>query len=84
MDVVSIPPEEVHQYFNQTGSFFEWTIPNEFGCSQKKETVLSIENGCVPFFELNRSHSKKGTLPISIGFSPYHQWTNPIPNGLQS
>jgi hypothetical protein len=83
MDVVSIPPEYLCQYFNRTGSFFEWTVPNEFGAPPKKWTVLPFENGCLPFFELNRSYSRKGTLPISIRSSLYHQWTNPIPNRLQ-
>jgi hypothetical protein len=55
-----------------------------FGTPPKKWTVLPFENGCLPFMQSNRSHSKKDTLPISIGLSPYHQWTYPISNGLKS
>jgi hypothetical protein len=50
----------------------------------KKRTVLPFENGCLPFFESIRSHSRKDSLPIFIGLSPYHQWTYPISYGLQS
>jgi hypothetical protein len=36
MDVVSIPPEYLCPYFNRTGSFCEWTVPNEFWHSPQK------------------------------------------------